>query len=447
MKPVIMLCRHIMEGNLDAVWKMLESLNITLKTEEKEKRNKDLFKCVFQKWINAAEALLEMIIMKLPSPRKAQAYRAAYLYEGPSDDEACKAIAACDKNGPVMVFISKMVPTNDKGRFFAFGRVFSGTVATGQKVRILGPNYKPGSKTDLNIKNIQRTVLMMAGKVEAVPDVPCGNTVCLVGVDQFIVKQATITTCETAHCIRVMKYSVSPVVRVAVEAKNASDLPKLVEGLRKLSKSDPLVVVTTEESGEHIIAGCGELHVEICLKDLEEEFAKCPIKKGDPVVSYKETVTEESDKVCLSKSPNKHNRIFCKAAPIGDELSNAIEADTISSKQDPKIRYRMLADDYEWDPNDAKKIWCFGPETTGPNLVVDVTKAVQFLNEIKDSVEAAFQWASKEGVMTEENMRGIRFNIQDVALHADAIHRGGGQIVPTARRVFYASMLTAQPRF
>ena len=173
---------------------------------------------------------------------------------------------------------------------------------------------------------------MMAGKVEAVPDVPCGNTVCLVGVDQFIVKQATITTCDTAHCIRVMKYSVSPVVRVAVEAKNASDLPKLVEGLRKLSKSDPLVVVSTEESGEHIIAGCGELHVEICLKDLEEEFAKCPIKKGDPVVSYKETVTEESDKVCLSKSPNKHNRIFCKAAPMGDELSNAIEDDTISSK-------------------------------------------------------------------------------------------------------------------
>jgi elongation factor 2 len=108
-----------------------------------------------------------------------------------------------------------------------------------------------------------------------------------------------------------MKYSVSPVVRVAVEVKNASDLPKLVEGLRKLSKSDPLVVCTTEESGEHVIAGCGELHVEICLKDLEEEFAKCPIKKGDPVVSYKETVIETSSQTCLSKSPNKHNRLYC----------------------------------------------------------------------------------------------------------------------------------------
>lgn len=447
MKPVIMMCRNIMDGKLDAVWKMLDQLNIVLKHDEKEKRLKDLFKCVFQKWINAAEALLEMIIMKLPSPRKAQAYRAAYLYEGPIDDVCGKAIQKCDPDGPLMVFISKMVPTNDKGRFYAFGRVFSGTIATGQKVRIMGPNYVPGSKTDLNVKNIQRTVLMMAGKVEAVPDVPCGNTVGLVGVDQFLVKQGTISDSDEAHCIRVMKYSVSPVVRVAVEVKNASDLPKLVEGLRKLSKSDPLVVCTTEESGEHIIAGCGELHVEICLKDLEEEFAKCPIKKGDPVVSYRETVSEESSQTCLSKSPNKHNRIFMRACPLGDELSQAIEDEKISPKQDPKIRYRQLADDYEWDVNDAKKIWCFGPETTGANLLVDTTKQVQYLQEIKDSMEAAFQWATKEGAMTEENMRGIRFNIMDVALHADAIHRGGGQLVPTARRVAYASQLTASPRF
>jgi len=239
-----------------------------------------------------------------------------------------------------MIFISKMIPTNDKGRFYAFGRVFAGTVSTGQKVRIMGPNYTPGSKNDLNVKNIQRTVLMMGGKVEAIQDVPCGNTVGLVGVDAYIMKQGTISDHEDAHCIKVMKYSVSPVVRVAVEVKSAGDLPKLVEGLRKLSKSDPLVVVQTTESGEHIIAGCGELHVEICLKDLEEEYAKCPIKKGDPVVSYKETVTDESSQQCLSKSPNKHNRIYCVAAPLGDELSQAIEDDKISSKQDPKIRYR-----------------------------------------------------------------------------------------------------------
>lgn len=131
-----------------------------------------------------------------------------------------------------------------------------------------------------------------------------------------------------------MKYSVSPVVRVAVEPKFASDLPKLVEGLKKLSKSDPLVVCYTEESGEHIIAGCGELHVEICLNDLVNEYAKIEIKKSDPVVTFKETVSEESSMTCLSKSPNKHNRIYVTACPLGEELTNAIDDEKVTFKED-----------------------------------------------------------------------------------------------------------------
>merc|ERR1719217_1572773 len=210
-----------------------------------------------------------------------------------------------------------MVPSSDRGRFFAFGRVFSGKIATGQKVRIMGPNYIPGKKSDLWVKNIQRTLIMMGRFQEQVQDIPAGNTCGLVGVDQYLLKSGTISTHDEAHCIKTMKFSVSPVVRCAVEPKKAQDLPKLVEGLKKLAKSDPLVLCYTEESGEHIIAGCGELHVEICLKDLEEEYAKCPIKKGDPVVTYKETITEESNQMCLSKSPNKHNRLF-KGAPLTD---------------------------------------------------------------------------------------------------------------------------------
>ena len=142
---------------------------------------------------------------------------------------------------------------------------------------------------------------MMGSKVEQVPDISCGNTWGLVGIDQFLVKQGTISTSEVAHNIRVMKYSVSPVVRVAVEPKSAADLPKLVEGLKRLSKLDPLVQCTNTSTGEHIIAGCGELHIEICLKDLEEEYARIPIIKSDPVVSYKETVTvEEKSITCLA---------------------------------------------------------------------------------------------------------------------------------------------------
>jgi len=150
--------------------------------------------------------------------------------------------------------------------------------------------------------------------------------------------------------------------------------------------------------------------------------------------------------MCLSKSPNKHNRLYVKAVPMSGELQEAIEGGSVGPKDDPKARARVLSEDHGWDPTDARKIWCFGPETTGPNVFVDVTKGVQYLNEIKDSCVAAFQWASKEGVMCDENMRGVRFNLYDVTLHADAIHRGGGQMIPTARRVLYAAELTGQPR-
>jgi len=149
--------------------------------------------------------------------------------------------------------------------------------------------------------------------------------------------------------------------------------------------------------------------------------------------------------VALSKSQNKHNRLYVKALPIDEELTIAIEAGKISSRDDFKLRARVLADEYGWDVTDARKIWCFGPDTTGPNLLVDVTKGVQYLNEIKDSCVAAFQWATKEGVCAEELMRGVRVNVLDVTLHTDAIHRGGGQIIPTCRRATYAACLLATP--
>jgi len=354
-------------------------------------------------------------------------------------------IKNCDPTAPLCMYISKMVPTTDKGRFYAFGRVFSGTVATGLKVRIMGPHYVPGKKDDLSIKSIQRTILMMGRYIEPIVDVPCGNIVGLVGVDQYIVKTGTISTFEKCHNLKVMKFSVSPVVRVAVEAKNPSELPKLVEGLKRLAKSDPMVQIVIEESGEHIVAGAGELHLEICLKDLEEDHAGIPLKKSDPVVSYRESVEEESSQTCLSKSPNKHNRLFCKAVNMPEGLPEDIDNEEVAPRQDFKTRGRYLCDKYQYDLTEARKIWCFGPEGTGPNLLMDCSKGVQYLNEIKDSVVAGFQWATKEGPICEENVRAVRFNIYDVTLHADAIHRGGGQIIPTARRVFYACMLTAKP--
>ncbi|KAJ7371519.1 Elongation factor 2 [Desmophyllum pertusum] len=443
--PIYKMFDAIMNFKKEETAKLHEKLEIKLTKEEKDMEGKPLLKRTMLKWLPAGDALLQMITIHLPSPVTAQRYRMELLYEGPLDDPVALGIKNCDTQAPLCLYVSKMVPTVDKGRFHAFGRVFSGKVATGQKVRIMGPNYVPGKKEDLYNKSIQRTILMMGRYTEAIEDVPCGNIVGLVGVDQFLVKTGTITTYENAHNLKMMKFSVSPVVRVAVEAKNPADLPKLVEGLKRLAKSDPMVQCLIEESGEHIVAGAGELHLEICLKDLEEDHACIPLKKSDPVVSYRETVSETSAFTCLSKSPNKHNRLFMTAAPFGDGLAEDIDSGDVSSKQDFKARGRYLVEKYEWDATESRKIWCFGPEGTGPNMVVDCTKGVQYLNEIKDSVVAGFQWASKEGPLCEENVRGARFNIHDVTLHADAIHRGGGQIIPTARRCFYACMLTAKP--
>ncbi|KAH8172899.1 elongation factor tu GTP binding domain-containing protein [Sarocladium implicatum] len=443
--PIFKIFHAVMDFKKDEITTLLEKLQLKLSADDRQKEGKQLLKVVMRTFLPAADSLLEMMILHLPSPVTAQKYRAETLYEGPLDDEVAIGIRDTDPKAPLMLYVSKMVPTSDKGRFYAFGRVFSGTVRSGLKVRIQGPNYTPGKKEDLFIKAIQRTVLMMGGKVEPIDDMPAGNIVGLVGIDQFLLKSGTLTTSETAHNLKVMKFSVSPVVQRSVAVKNAQDLPKLVEGLKRLSKSDPCVLTMTNESGEHIVAGAGELHLEICLKDLQEDHAGVPLNISDPVVQYRETVTEKSSMTALSKSPNKHNRLYMVAEPIDEELSLAIEGGKVSARDDFKARARILADDFNWDVTDARKIWTFGPDGTGANLLVDQTKAVQYLNEIKDSVVSGFQWASREGPVAEEPMRSIRFNILDVTLHADAIHRGGGQIIPTARRVLYASALMAEP--
>merc|ERR1711962_1276859 len=229
---------------------LLKALDIKLSHDDEQMEGKPLMKCVMRTWLPAGDAMFMMICIHLPSPVTAQKYRTEMLYEGPNDDEAAMAMKTCNPNGPLMMYISKMVPTSDKGRFYAFGRVFSGKIATGLKCRIMGPNYVPGKKEDLNEKSIQRTILMMGRYIEAIEDVPCGNICGLVGVDQFLVKTGTITTFKDAYNMKVMKFSVSPVVRVAVEPKNPADLPKLVEGLKRLAKSDPMVQCIIEESGE-----------------------------------------------------------------------------------------------------------------------------------------------------------------------------------------------------
>jgi len=445
MDPVIKLARAAMNNEIEVIEKMATTMEIVLSQAEKELRDKHLLKAVMQKWINAADTILEMMVFHLPSPKVAQRYRYSYLYEGPHDDEAALAIRDCNIDGPLMMYISKQIPTSDKGRFFSYGRVFSGKVSTGLKVRLLGSNYKPGSKADVYEGSVQRTVLMMGRKTEFISEIPCGNLAALVGVDKYISKTGTITTSQEAHNIRNMKYSVSPVVRVAVQPKNPGDLPKLIQGMQRLAKSDPLVLCINDEStGENIVCGSGELHVEICINDLINEFAQIPIIQSTPVVSYKETVSEEGDEA-MSKSANKHNRLHCNAMPLTEELAQEIENGVITLKMDPKERVKKFVE-HDWDKSEALKIWSFGPDGEGPNIIMDATKGCQFMHEIKDSMVTGFQVVTNAGVLCDEGVRSMRINVNDTTLHPDTIHRGGGQLIPTSRRVFYACQLKAQPR-
>merc|ERR1719456_649739 len=298
-------------------------------------------------------------------------------------------------------------------------------------------------------------ILICAGRAfNAVNFVPAGNICAISGIDQYVKKRGTLAGSLDQFPCRRVNFTVSPVVRISVEPKVTKELPKMVIGMQRLDKSCPLVEIATEDSGRHTVAGVGVEHMRILQKDLEKEFLDgIALTWGAPSVQYRETVTDASSQMCLSKSPNKHNRLFVKAEPMDEEVNRAIEANRIYPTQELKTRTKLLEKEFNWDKTDALKIWGFGPAPeeagapAGANLLVDQTKGVQYLNEIKESMNSGLLWAAKEGPLCEESMRGIRFNLMDVKLHADSIHRGMGQIQPTARRVFYAAMLQAMPRF
>jgi len=439
--PLVKVYNTIGNDDFATLETMLPKIGVKLTAIEKERRGGELLKTVMRKWLPAADALTRMVIENLPSPKVAQQYRVQNLYTGPQDDECATAIRNCDPNGPVNIFISKMIdPVGDGKRYFAFGRVFSGTIRPQLEVRIMGPNFVFGEKSDLTIKKIPGTVLILGAKTENVPEIPCGNTVGISGLDKILIKSGSISTSESAHPIAPMKFSVAPVVRRAVAPKNTAQLKKFTDALKRLEKSDPCLQVINANN-EFIIAGAGELHIEVALGELRDMAGEdVPFSVSPPVVEFCESVTARSSIVCLGKSPNKHNRLYFTAEPLEEKLIRAIDDKKIEEK-DQKLRGKQLSDDFGWDKNDATKIWFF----SGSNVVVDMSHGVQYLHEIKEHVSSAFETVAHEGVLCGEPLRGIRFNLHDATLHADTIHRGGGQLIPTARRVFYASILSAKP--
>jgi len=440
--------------SLPTVEAMCSKLGITLSRDSLESvlsdngYRKTFMREVMGAWLPVGKTVVAMIAKKLPSPLEAQKIRVDVLYSGPLDDEAATAIRACDPNGPLMMYVSKMVPTNDLSRFYAFGRVFSGTVQPGQVVRVQGPDYIPGEKHDLHTKRVNQLAVMMGPRTSGSGPVSCGNVVSLVGIDDCILKTATVTSLSTAHNFFTMKYSVSPVVRVAVLMAQTAHLSRFQQALSKLSKTDPLVVCGTDPStGENFIAGSGELHVEICLSVLRSFLPQgADLRVSQPVVTFAETIQSSSDgTICLGKSPNKLNRFVLKCEPLDISLVDDITSGRFDTTRDSKTLSRSLIDEYKFDSNEAKKIWSFGPSQSPANLIIDGTKGVQYLNECRDAIVAEFTRFCLSGVLADECVRGVKITVVDAKCHPESKHRGPGQVYPAIRKALYACQLSSSP--
>jgi elongation factor 2 len=334
--------------------------------------------------------IIKMIITHLPSPVEAQLYRCEVLYEGPQDDDCAKAIKACDPKGPLVMYVSKLVRSEDTGFFYAVARVFSGTVYPGKNVRIQGPRYMQGSNDDLYVKNIEGVVLINGDTLEEniLAAVSCGNICGLIGIDQYVNKTCTITDLKDSYNIRQVKYSMPSILRVSVRPRKGEDLPVLVDGLKMLSKSDlySAVECIEESSGEYFIDAPGEIPLEIAINELRKNYAAgIEILISDPRFSYREAVLEESYDFALAKSPNRTTRLYMKAEPLGENLTREIEAGSnITATMDAKCRAKILEEKFCWSIDDAMKIWSFGHRDTC-NVVVDATKGVNLMSEIKYS--------------------------------------------------------------
>jgi elongation factor 2 len=492
LKPIKAILESADAGNADKIENMLKGFGVAMSAADKALSGPQLFHRAMQLWMPAGPCIAKALKDFVPNPSKAQAVRFEAITQGSPSDASNVAVKACKRDGTFIFQVGKLVPQpSAAGRFYAMGRVFAGTLSA-DKCWVLPEDYLPpqalegegtieeseaaaggespgGDATEvgpapaaakaskgmkLEERRIQGVVSCCAKTFNAMASVPAGNLCAVSGIDQYVLKRCTLTNSKDAWSLPKPTITVSPVVKVALGPKSAADLPKMVEGLRRLSKSCPIVVTSMEDNGQHVMAACGQEHMRVLKNDLENEYLPgIGIQWDDPSISYRETVTGESSMMCLSKSPNKHNRLFVKAEPMNDALCTAIESGKIFQNQDAKIRSKLLEKEYEWEKTDALKIWSFGPapeeagKSYGANVLVDQTKAVQYLHEIRESVNSGLLWASRQSVLAEENMRGIRFNLHDVKLHSDSIHRGMGQIQPTARRVLFAATLTAEPRF
>ncbi|GFR26533.1 116 kDa U5 small nuclear ribonucleoprotein component [Trichonephila clavata] len=453
LEPLYKLFAQVV-GDVDAALpQLLDELAIKLTKTEMKLNVRPLLRLICSKFVGDFNGFVDMCVHHVPAPSANAKLKIGHIYTGPSGSDLAEIMADCDPDGPLMVHTTKQYSTQDATSFHVFGRVMSGTLQANQDVRILGETYTTTDEEDSRIMTVGRLWISEARYKIEVNRVPAGNWVLIEGIDQPIVKTATIVDVnETSelYIFRPLKFNTNSVIKIAVEPVNPSELPKMLGGLRKVNKSYPLLSTKIEESGEHIILGTGELYLDCVMHDLRKMYSEIDIKVADPVVCFCETVVETSSLKCFAETPNKKNKLTMIAEPLEKGLAEDIENEVVQINWNRKRLGEFFQTKYDWDLLAARSIWAFGPDTTGPNILVDDTLPSEvdksLLSMVKDSIVQGFQWATREGPLCEEPIRNVKFKILDAVIAGEPIHRGGGQIIPTARRVAYSAFLMATPR-
>ncbi|XP_047135994.1 116 kDa U5 small nuclear ribonucleoprotein component isoform X1 [Hydra vulgaris] len=453
LEPMYKLFAQVV-GDVDSTLpQVLDELGIYLTKSELNMNIHPLLRLVCKKFFGEFTGFVDMCVKHIPSPLVSAFNKIKYLYTGPFDSEIAESMIDCDSEGPLMIHTTKLFPSEDGTQFYAFGRIFSGTLHAGQNVRVLGEGYTLEDEEDSRISVVGRLWISEARYKVEVSRVPAGNWVLIEGVDEPIVKTSTITQVngvEEVYIFRPLKFNTNSVIKIAVEPVNPSELPKMLDGLRKVNKSYPLVTTKVEDSGEHILLGTGELYLDCVLHDLRKMYSEIEIKVADPVVTFCETVVETSSLKCFAESPNKKNKLTMIAEPLEKGLAEDIESGKVQISWDKKRLGEFFQTKYDWDLLAARSIWAFGPDSFGPNILVDDTLPSEVdklsLNSCKDFIVQGFQWGTREGPLCDEPIRNVKFKILDAVIGSDVIQRSGGQIIPTSRRVAYSAFLLAIPR-
>jgi len=369
-------------------------------------------------------SILDMVVEHFPSPEVAQKYRVPKLWRGDLDSDVGKAMISCDPNGPT-VFVASHMRVDPQAGVVATGRLFSGTVMSGQEVYLLNSGDKG---------RIQQVGLYMGLHREIVGSLGAGNIPAILGLSNARAGE-TISSLQGLVPFEGIKYVSEPVMTLAVEPKHPRDLPELVNVMKRLSIEDPnLKIHIDEQTGEYLLSGMGQLHLEVALTFIKE--AGLDVASSNPIVIYRETVLGKGGPVA-TRSPNGHNKVSIEAEPLEPTILQMIAQGKISEFMESKERARLLRE-AGWDPDDAKNLLSISESMS---VFVDATKGVQRLEQVSGSIRIGFTEAMTEGVLAREPVRGLKVRLMDATIHEDPAHHGPGQMIPAVKRGLYAAML------